>query len=559
MGSPMTKKLMLALLFVTAVSFEARATDAGSVLFATGPVTAEREPPVALAKGDIIVVGDTIATGEAARAQLLMLDGAKVAIRPNSRFRIEEFNYSGADANEGQAIISSSDERSVSSLLKGGFRTITGAIGKQHKASYEVRTPVGVLGIRGTDYTAVFCRGDCTWAPGASSSEPIEDGLYLGVSAGTIVFRNENGAIDLSAGEFAFIPVTDRRLRELATPPVMFLDENDLLRSDAAGSASGGSDDGSQKGFDSALGVRRRPESSSATKPAGSDSDEEKGDRETPAQPVIGIGPDGRPVDLTPGDPGPQGSRSNSFSTGPLSAVSTSYSASSDNDTSRYQLDAANNLVGFDSSLPGANGPIAATYGIGSSSNVDTGFDSMTVLRWGRWSGGAAEVSVAGTPTGSLDLADQSLHWVSGPDSGIPAAMPITGTAIYSLVGNTSPSDNLGNVGVLGSATFVADFTRQFVTSTLSLDINNSSWTASGTGGIGAASGLGLPAHRFDGIYNAVAIDGSTTGSGVFSGFFSDPGNTSDPAFPGGVGMTYSLQDMTGTTVVSGALVFGDP
>ena len=84
----MKRKLILVSLFVLAASAEARATDAGRVLFATGSVTAEREPPAALAKGDTVVVGDTIATGEAARAQLLMLDGAKIAIRPNSRFRL---------------------------------------------------------------------------------------------------------------------------------------------------------------------------------------------------------------------------------------------------------------------------------------------------------------------------------------------------------------------------------------------------------------------------------------------------------------------------------------
>jgi hypothetical protein len=557
MGSPMKINLILVLLSILAISMNANATDAGSVLFATGPVMAERAPPVALVKGDIVVIGDTIATGEAARAQLLMLDGAKVALRPNSRFQIEEFNYSGPDAGDGQAVISSDDERSVSSLLKGGFRTITGAIGKEHEESYEVRTPVGVLGIRGTDYTAIFCSGDCNWVPGVNPADPIEDGLYLGVSDGTIVFRNENGDIVLSAGEFAFIPVSDRRLRELKSPPPMFLDENDLLRSD--GTAPGQADDGSQKGFDDALGVRRAPASSSAPSPDGADGNEEESDRETPAQPVIAIGPDGRPVDLTPGDPGPQGNRSNSFSTGPILAPDTIYSASTENDPSQYQLDASGNLVGFASSAPGPTGPSAATYAIGTAGNVNTGFDSMTVMRWGRWSGGAADVTIAGAPTSSLDLANQSLHWVSGPDSGIPATMPITGTASYRLTGNTNPTDNLGNVGALGNATFVADFTRQFVTSTVSLDINNSNWMATGTGNIGAASPLGLAPHLFDGNYGSVVIDGVTGGTGVFSGFFSDPGDSSDPSFPGGVGMTYSLQDQSATTEVSGALVFGNP
>ena len=207
-------------------------------------------------------------------------------------------------------------------------------------------------------------------------------------------------------------------------------------------------------------------------------------------------------------------------------------------------------------SYPGRATPGAATYDIGTSANVETGFDSMTVLRWGRWAGGTASITLSDGTDVSQSLANQSLHWVSGPASA-PPVMPIIGTANYSLIGSTSPTDTLGNVGVLGSASFFADFTNQRVDSTLVIDINGSTWSASGFGNIGAAANL--PAHLFAGIYGAVDIDGITGGSGVFSGFFSDPGQTSDPSFPGGVGLTYSLTDAQGTTTVSGAAAFGDP
>jgi hypothetical protein len=62
----------------------------------------------------------------------------------------------------------------------------------------------------------------------------------------------------------------------------------------------------------------------------------------------------------------------------------------------------------------------------------------------------------------------------------------------------------------------------------------------------------------FNGLYSAVIVGGITGGSGDFSGFFSEPGNTSDPSFPGGVGLTYSLDDGQGTTV-SGAAALGSP
>jgi hypothetical protein len=95
------------------------------------------------------------------------------------------------------------------------------------------------------------------------------------------------------------------------------------------------------------------------------------------------------------------------------------------------------------------------------------------------------------------------------------------------------------------------------VDSTLLIAINGASWSASGVGNIGAAAQL--PAHLFQGNYGNVAIDGIAGGNGVFSGFFAEPGPVSDPAFPGGVGMTYSLQDMAGSTSVSGAAIFGNP
>ena len=47
------------------------------------------------------------------------------------------------------------------------------------------------------------------------------------------------------------------------------------------------------------------------------------------------------------------------------------------------------------------------------------------------------------------------------------AALPITGSANYTLIGNTDPTDGNGNVGFLGSATLQADFTNQTVSSTL--------------------------------------------------------------------------------------------
>ena len=564
------------------------AADAGQVIFAKGEVTAERQPPAALAKGDTILVEDTVATGDASRAQFLMIDGAKVAMRPNSRLRIEEYAYpSGETAVPGQAVVTTSDDRSVTSLLKGGFRTITGAIGKDEEESYEVRTPVGVLGIRGTSFGVLLCTGDCGYPPG-TSGPPIEDGLYIGVTGGIVFFRNEFGEIEIKAGEFVFIPLVDRRPQRLQTPPALLLDDQDL-RFDPDGSAASappddgeprppddddpsrppGDDgsstpptdpDGSGTGFNARFSIRRVPESSSA-QPQGTDQGDGSDSSEaTPEQAIIGTDPDGTPVDITPGDVQPQDNRTISYSTGPLGAIDTFFSGVQDNGPGEYQLDPGNNVVGFNGPYPGRAASDPAAIDIGTSSLVESGFDSATVLRWGRWSGGVANIMLMDGTDASQDLSNQSLHWISGPESAAAPVMPITGTANYTLIGNTSPTDNLGNVGVLGNASFLADFLSQTVNSMVVLDIAGANWSASGSGTIGAMAGL--PAHLFNGIYNNVAITGpvgTIIGTGVFSGFFSAPGSSSDPTFPGGVGMTYSLSDPQSGTAVSGALAFGNP
>ena len=563
MTAKMTKILALCLSTILLIGSlpVAMAQDAGSVVFAKGEVSAERQPPEALGKGDAIRTNDTVVTGDASRAQLLMLDGAKVAMRPNSRLRIEEFSYT-PPATPGATITSSTD-KSVINLVKGGFRTITGAIGKQNEADYEVRTAVGVLGIRGTDYTAVFCNRDCDWVPGVAAGASIPDGLYLGVTDGVIVFRTSSVTIELSAGEYAFIPLDDPQPQRLGAPPAVLLDDNDL-RFDPGSSPSGATrpdDDSGMRGFNATLGTRRAPQSASAQSDSDDSSQDPKDDgssSDAPEQPIIATDPDGAPVDITPGtQPDPTGNRTISFSTSPLGAVDTFWSATLENQPGEYLLGIDNNVIGFTGLYPAnRTAPDIADFDINSSANVETGFDSITVMRWGRWSGGSFNTVLTDGTTVNDDLGFQSLHWISGPEGTAPV-MPITGVADYTLIGSTSPTDDLGNVGVLGSATFQADFTNMLVNSALVLDINGSNWDAAGNGTIGAQAGLAD--HLFQGIYGTVSVDGISGGSGVFSGFFSEPGPTSNPQFPGAVGLTFSLQDPQGTASVSGAAVFGNP
>ena len=172
------------------ISHTALADIAGKAIFILGDVKAVDTVKTqrALHKGDSINAGETIVTSLKGQVHLLMSDGGMISIRPNSEFRIDEYRYDGDIKSD----------KGMFSLVKGGFRSITGAIGHTNKAAYGVKTPVATIGIRGTDYVARLCAADC----GASATQ---DGLYVTVLSGGIAVANAAGSVDVSPGQFGYV------------------------------------------------------------------------------------------------------------------------------------------------------------------------------------------------------------------------------------------------------------------------------------------------------------------------------------------------------------------
>lgn len=154
---------------------------AGNADFVIGNVMAvaadgSRRP---LAKGSEINVGDTIDTAAGARAQLRFTDGGRVSLQPGSQFRVDDYRYENkADGSE----------KGFFSLLKGGLRAITGAIGRVKREAYKVDTPVATIGIRGTGYNAV-----------------LGEGLTVSVTDGVVSLTNNGGTLILNQGQSAFV------------------------------------------------------------------------------------------------------------------------------------------------------------------------------------------------------------------------------------------------------------------------------------------------------------------------------------------------------------------
>lgn len=166
-------------LILTANLVYAQVAEAGKVLMSLGDVRVIRGGTSApLKKGDAVQSGDTIVTGPTSNAQVRMSDGAIVAIRSQTEFKINEYSYNGkADGSEKASL----------SLVKGGVRAVTGVIGRENKDNLKVDAVVATVGIRGTGFNIVYCQGNCSNA----DKTPAKDGLYAGVFEGKVTVANQ--------------------------------------------------------------------------------------------------------------------------------------------------------------------------------------------------------------------------------------------------------------------------------------------------------------------------------------------------------------------------------
>ena len=126
---------------------------AGRVVISTGSNEIERaDGSIELLKTrSHIYSGDTIRTGKKGRIHIRFSDDSTLSLKPDSEFSINDYRFKQESSSNGNADYS---------LLKGGMRKLTGLIGKKKQESYQVRTSVATIGIRGTSYKAVLVSAD---------------------------------------------------------------------------------------------------------------------------------------------------------------------------------------------------------------------------------------------------------------------------------------------------------------------------------------------------------------------------------------------------------------
>ena len=569
MSKTLTLPFAALLLFASSV---AHAVDAGTVVFVRGTAFAvQGGQQEFLRRGSLIEVGDEIQTQGNSYVQIRLLDNTMLAIREESSFVIDELE-APAQA-ETPAIGNGQTLRASFSLNRGGFRTSTGRIASRQPNAYRIVTPSAFIGVRGTNYEARLCQGECAGA----------DGLYVGVTDGTAFMENNGGSLDLEQSEFGYARDFNTAPIQLPEPPVTLTEdpiivdaeeeeeeeseseaeaeteeeaeeeseeeaeaeeesaeeeaesEEESAESEESSEESAeesSSDTESESSEESAeesdtaeaLAAERETEqpadasSQASTDTTGAVGVDAGADDDEPEQVIRAESATGGEVDLTDGE---EVIVTRAFAYSDAGAL-----ASLNIDQEALTLTTTGDVTAFAIEVDDTTS-LEFALGVGEARNV--GMDPETLMKWGRWA----------SPSGAQNSGD--LHYVLAPAEDGPVQV-ITGSANYTLVGNTDPTDQDGNVGVLGSASLAADFTNQTVESALQLGINGSVWQASGTGDINV--------NLFEGIYNSVIVNGENTGTGQFNGVFSG----FQDGLPKGAGLGYQL--LNGGTTVSGAVIF---
>jgi len=175
-------------LALLALCLNVLAQDIGSVERVAGPVSIAAGTVAREARqGEPIREGDIVTTGAGGEVLIKMNDNALFALRADTQFRFTEyrFNKQGNDS-------------SLTHLLKGAVRSVSGLIAKAQPASVRLTTPTATVGIRGTDYEVVLIEQD---------SGDTRAGTYNLVNDGATLLQLNNGeSIEVTREQTGFAP-----------------------------------------------------------------------------------------------------------------------------------------------------------------------------------------------------------------------------------------------------------------------------------------------------------------------------------------------------------------
>lgn len=144
----------------------------GKVIIAVGDVKAmdKNKKSRSLKRGENLYLGDTVITVKKSRAQIKLTDESVYSLRPKTNMKFDTYFFNKQQPK---------DNDSVVDLVTGGFRSVTGLIAKTDPSKYIIKTPVAIIGVRGTSFTVVY----------------QDKELAVSVWQGQLFLRNEGGVL----------------------------------------------------------------------------------------------------------------------------------------------------------------------------------------------------------------------------------------------------------------------------------------------------------------------------------------------------------------------------
>jgi hypothetical protein len=466
---PRLRKIALLLMVGGVAGATGAFAQSGTFTFVTGDVNVQRPDGqrVPVTRGTPVNAGDSIVTGERAMAQLTMVDQAKISLRPNTQFQIEQY----ADRPD-------SDQGALLNLVRGTLRTFTGLIASRNRDKFVMKTKVATVGIRGSGNvlfagTAADCdpakidgRGTCD----ITVNHTIEGShaITFGDFSAPGLPPQQGGAQTLITGPGQTVLVTGRGdVRYIPTP--LFIAETAMnptgaTKSNATGEGGGGG--GESRSFGPGDGSGSTTQQGTAnTMPVGNN-----GLGFTFVDAVGNLLSD--PSDLRDVVIASSGS--------PFSGQAAGADVKLESSALRSYR-----------SYPGTLSDVSPGIGGGTSREVQSVNAGSATITLGRWENASLGYYGAGP------LTPGSVHWIYA-NSGFPVYLSevLTGTATYTLAAATSPTNQLNTAGTLGSAALNVNFTARTLDASLSLSLPATSGNAGGTWSMGA-QGVRLALNSF--------------------------------------------------------------
>lgn len=141
-----------------------------------------------IAAGQSVHQGDRLLLGTG-RAKVRLLDGSQLFLQDGTDVKLDTLHFRDDDTNVGSRIIE---------LGRGGLRLISGLLKPEVTAAHpDIRTPVAVIGLRGTDTVLHYCAdARCDTSRGA-----LPGGLLTGLADGAIDLGNDAGLAPMLPGD----------------------------------------------------------------------------------------------------------------------------------------------------------------------------------------------------------------------------------------------------------------------------------------------------------------------------------------------------------------------